>query len=277
MAQRITPALQDWIVAQWQTGCSAEAVLQAMKSAGWQEDVAIRAIQDTLAERIFPTEQAAIPLPRIDTEASPRQIDLGDGFAALRLVLQKPRVVVLDQFLSEAECDALIEEAKPKLARSLTVHTPSGGDEVNEARTSQGMFFERGQTPLVRRIEERIARLVQWPVEHGEGLQVLHYRPGAEYKPHHDYFEPDAPGTAAILQRGGQRVATLVMYLNQPEAGGGTTFPEVGLEIAPRKGSAVFFSYARPHPDTLSLHGGAPVLAGEKWVATKWLREGVFT
>jgi prolyl 4-hydroxylase len=71
-------------------------------------------------------------------------------------------------------------------------------------------------------------------------------------------------------------VGTLVMYLNTPARGGATTFPDAGLEVAPVRGSGVFFSYDRPHPSTRTLHGGAPVLAGEKWVATKWLREGVF-
>jgi prolyl 4-hydroxylase len=71
-------------------------------------------------------------------------------------------------------------------------------------------------------------------------------------------------------------VGTVVMYLNTPEQGGGTTFPELGLEVAPIKGNALFFSYDRPHPSTRTLHGGAPVLAGEKWVATKWMRERQF-
>jgi prolyl 4-hydroxylase len=190
--------------------------------------------------------------------------------------MQLPRVVVLSGFLSPQECDALVDAARPRLARSLTVQTQTGGEEVNADRTSQGMFFDRGETPLLQAIEARIARLVNWPVEHGEGIQVLHYRPGAEYKPHYDYFDPEQPGTPTILRRGGQRVATLVMYLNDPQAGGGTTFPDVGLEVAPRKGSVVFFNYDRPHPATRSLHGGAPVVAGDKWVATKWLREGVF-
>ena len=61
-----------------------------------------------------------------------------------------------------------------------------------------------------------------------------------------------------------------------PEGGGATTFPDVGLEVAPVRGNAVFFSYERAHASTKTLHGGAPVTAGEKWVATKWLREGVF-
>jgi prolyl 4-hydroxylase len=105
---------------------------------------------------------------------------------------------------------------------------------------------------------------------------VLRYRPGAEYRPHHDYFDPGQPGTAAVLARGGQRLATLVMYLDTPAGGGATSFPDIGLEVAPVKGHAVFFSYDRPHASTRTLHGGAPVLAGEKWVATKWLRERRF-
>jgi prolyl 4-hydroxylase len=166
--------------------------------------------------------------------------------------------------------------AKPRLARSLTVDTKSGGEEVNADRTSNGMFFQRGETELIRVIESRIARLVNWPEENGEGLQVLHYLPGTQYKPHYDYFDPQEPGTPTILQRGGQRVGTLIMYLGEPEKGGGTSFPDVHLEVAPKRGNAVFFSYERAHPSTRTLHGGTPVLAGEKWIATKWLRERKF-
>jgi prolyl 4-hydroxylase len=66
------------------------------------------------------------------------------------------------------------------------------------------------------------------------------------------------------------------MYLQEPQQGGATTFPDVGLEVAPARGCGVFFSYDRPDPSTRTLHGGAAVLAGEKWVATKWLREREF-
>ena len=186
-------------------------------------------------------------------------------------------MVVLAGFLSDAECDALVDAARPRLARSLTVQTATGGEEVNPDRTSEGMFFNRGETPLVQRIEARIAALLNWPVENGEGMQVLHYSPGAQYKPHYDYFDTSEPGTPTILRRGGQRVGTLVMYLNNPVKGGGTTFPDAGLEVMPQRGHAVFFSYDSPSPATRSLHGGAPVLEGEKWIATKWLREGMFT
>ncbi|MDP1789407.1 MAG: 2OG-Fe(II) oxygenase, partial [Methylibium sp.] len=192
------------------------------------------------------------------------------------MTMRDPRVIVFSGLLSDEECDEIVALAGARLARSHTVDTATGASEINAARTSDGMFFTRGEHAVCARFEARIAALLNWPVENGEGLQVLHYRPGAEYKPHYDYFDPEQPGTPAVLKRGGQRVATLVTYLNTPLRGGGTTFPDVGLEITPHKGHTVFFSYDRPHPSTRSLHGGAPVLDGEKWVATKWLRVGRF-
>ncbi|MBK8101662.1 MAG: 2OG-Fe(II) oxygenase [Planctomycetes bacterium] len=62
------------------------------------------------------------------------------------------------------------------------------------------------------------------------------------------------------------------MYLNTPECGGATTFPDIAVDVAPHAGNALFFAYDRPHPDTRTRHVGAPVLAGEKWIATRWLR-----
>ena len=284
MSQIITLELKHWILEQARDGHSPESVLAAMQASGWQTDVAIRALEDTLQQHLQQTQAAAaasggpvgVPVPDLDLTGSPSRIDAGDREVEVIATLGSPRVVVLGGLLSDEECDGLIEAARPRLARSLTVQTQTGGEEANPDRTSQGMFFQRGESELISRIEARIARLVQWPVDHGEGVQVLRYRPGAEYKPHYDYFDPGEPGTPTILRRGGQRVGTLVMYLNQPEQGGGTTFPDIGLEVAPVRGNAVFFSYDRPHPATRTLHGGAPVIAGEKWVATKWLREGVF-
>ena len=190
--------------------------------------------------------------------------------------LREPRVVVFGGLLSHAECDELVALAQARLARSETVQVSTGSSEVNSSRTSEGMFFERGENTLCARIEARIAALLGWPLENGEGLQILRYSPGAEYKPHYDYFDPAQPGTSVILQRGGQRVASVVMYLAAPLRGGATVFPDVNLEVSAIKGNAVFFSYDSAHPRTRTLHGGAPVLEGEKWVATKWLRQGRF-
>jgi prolyl 4-hydroxylase len=189
--------------------------------------------------------------------------------------LLHPRVVVFGGVLSAEECDELVELARQRVRRSMVFNPDTGGDDLHDARTSEGMFFRRGENPLCARIDERLAALTGWPLENGEGLQVLRYGPGAEYKPHHDYFDPATPGADVALKRGGQRVASIVMYLNTPLRGGATTFPDARFEVAAIKGNAVFFSYDRPHPMTATLHGGAPVVVGEKWVATKWLRERV--
>lgn len=279
--QAITPELRRWIIEQAQAGHAAPVVLQSMRDAGWDEDVAAEAMEVTLQDHLntLAVQQGqppGVPVPEPRLDDSPAQLDCGDRTVNVLLTMAQPRIVVFSNLLSAEECDALIAAAAPRMARSLTVATKTGGEEVNDDRTSDGMFFQRGESPLIQCIEERIARLLQWPIENGEGLQVLHYRPGAEYKPHYDYFDPAEPGTPTIIQRGGQRVGTLVMYLNTPEKGGGTTFPDVHVEVAPQRGNAVFFSYERPHPSTRTLHGGAPVIAGEKWIATKWLREREF-
>jgi prolyl 4-hydroxylase len=279
--QQITPQLRQWIVEQAQAGHTAESVLKSMLASGWNEDVAIEAMESTLRAHVEESAvqqglPPAVPVPDAKLDESPLYLDVGDRKVCVLQAMYEPRVIVFGGLLSDAECEQLIELAKPRLARSLTVATKTGGEEVNADRTSNGMFFQRGENELVRVIESRIARLLDWPEENGEGLQVLHYTPGTEYKPHYDYFDPNEPGTPTILKRGGQRVGTVIMYLGEPEKGGGTSFPDIHMEVAPRRGNAVFFSYERAHPSTKSLHGGAPVLAGEKWIATKWLRERRF-
>jgi prolyl 4-hydroxylase len=293
--QHITEELRRWIAEQARAGCRPEDVLAAMQAAGWHEDAALDAMEQVLsplAEQALrqggsglqtlaaANDAAALPpaspVPEPALDGKPWRL-MGDGQRVQVLTtLKSPRVFVFGSFLSDAECEGLIALSRPRLARSETVQNDTGGSEVHAARTSDGMFFERGEQPLIATIEARIAELVCWPVSHGEGLQILRYRPGAEYRPHFDYFDPKHSGTPRVLERGGQRVGTLVIYLNTPEGGGSTTFPDAGLEVAPIRGNAVFFSYDRPHPGTKTLHGGAPVTAGEKWVATKWMREGVF-
>ncbi len=217
----------------------------------------------------------SVPMPSPGDAGS--TLDGGDKWVEVLLRQHAPELLVFTNFLSAPECAALMDLARPRLSRSLTVDIKTGGEELHLSRTSQGMFFERLESALVQRIEVRIAKLLHWPAPNGEGLQVLRYGKGAEYRPHYDYFDPAEPGTEEILKRGGQRVGTLIMYLNDPEKGGATVFPELGLKVKPKRGQAVFFSYTAPHPSTRTLHAGEPVMAGEKWIATKWLREREFS
>jgi len=240
---------------------------------GSTEDMA-RKLRTSNGASKSPPKQCANTIPAIQLKRGAYSLDLGDRKVHVLFALEHPRVIGLEGLLSDDECSALIEAATVRMSRSLTVESASCTSTAHVARTSFGMFFQRGENIVVQRVEERIARLVSWPVERGEGLQVLNYQAGAQYLPHYDYFDPAASAAFANSQCGGQRVATVVVYLNDPIAGGETSFPQAGLVVAPRRGNAVFFSYPTPSPETKTLHGGEPIVTGEKWVATKWLRQG---
>lgn len=189
-----------------------------------------------------------------------------------------PDVVVLENVLTAAECDELIALSQPKLKRSTIVDHETGAEEVMALRGSDGTYFLRGENAFVARIERRVAALLNIPMLNGEGIQILRYGIGAEYKPHYDFFLPESPGSVKHLEKGGQRIATLIIYLNEVEAGGETLFPEIDFNVFPRQGGAVYFAYcdAQTRLDRLTLHGGAPVLRGEKWIATIWYRQRVY-
>ena len=205
-------------------------------------------------------------------------IQLSDRLVHVRLRLSRPEIVLVDDFMADSECDELIGMAQHKLSPSTVVDLQSGGKILHEGRTSEGTHFQRNENPLIQRLELRISELLHFPIENGEGIQLLRYKIGGEYRPHFDFFPEQDPGSAVYLSQGGQRVSTLILYLNEVENGGETIFPDIHLNVIPRKGSALYFSYLNSFNqiDHLTLHGGAPVKSGEKWIATKWMRQNEY-
>lgn len=179
--------------------------------------------------------------------------------------LEEPLVVVLENVLSDEECNELIKLSTDKMKRSKIGTTR----EENELRTSSSMFIEESENELVERVETRISTIMNIPIAHGEGLQILRYTPGQQYKAHHDFFS----STHKVVNN--NRISTLVMYLNDVEEGGETFFPQLNFSVSPKKGMAVYFEYFYNDQtlNELTLHGGAPVITGEKWVATQWMRK----
>ncbi|XP_060673100.1 probable prolyl 4-hydroxylase 3 [Ziziphus jujuba] len=199
----------------------------------------------------------------------------------------EPRAFIYHNFLSKEECEYLIGLAKPHMAKSTVVDSATGRSKDSRVRTSSGMFLKRGRDKIIRDIEKRIADFTFIPVEHGEGLQVLHYEVGQKYDAHFDYFLDEFN-----TKNGGQRIATLLMYLSDVEEGGETVFPSAkgnissvpwwdelsecgkkGLAVKPKMGNALLFWSMRPDAtlDPSSLHGGCPVIKGNKWSSTKWM------
>ncbi|WP_342598779.1 2OG-Fe(II) oxygenase [Psychrobacillus sp. FSL H8-0483] len=179
--------------------------------------------------------------------------------------LEEPLIVMLGNVLSNEECEELIRLSKDKMKRSKISTTR----EVNELRTSSSMFIEESENVIVARVEKRISSIMNIPIEHGEGIQILQYTPGQEYKAHYDFFS----STSKVANN--NRISTLVMYLNDVEQGGETFFPKLNFSVSPKKGMAVYFEYFYndQNLNDLTLHGGAPVITGEKWIATQWMRK----
>ena len=180
-----------------------------------------------------------------------------------------------------------------------TVVDLNGKDKNENERTSKGAFIREMDDLVMRMIEERIAMWTKLPAENGEHFYLLHYDRGDEYKPHFDAFDPDTPeatnftGLFSFLltkpklsfqQRAtwttgwgsaGPRIATVLLHLRAPTAGGETEFPIANVSVPIRRGDATLFWTYSPEMkwDPLSLHAGKPVIEGEKVIATKWIRQ----
>jgi prolyl 4-hydroxylase len=285
---RFSPDLSAWLLDSLARGQAPAALVQIMVSERMDPLVA-RAIVDAFVV----ARHTGLPPPvdSVTIEDEAPEYVYGTPILALRPSLattdrvvpvlgrlERPVVALLGNVFGAEECEELIELARPRLAPSTIVNPRSGQDEVAAQRTSDGMFFRLAETPLVARLDRRISELMQLPVENGEGFQILHYTAGTDAAPHFDFLEPSNEANRASILRSGQRVSTLITYLNQVESGGETSFPEIGLSVSPVRGNAVYFEYcnAAGQVDRRSLHAGNRVRSGEKWVATKWMRQRRF-
>jgi prolyl 4-hydroxylase len=292
---QIPTALQTWLRTMQERNFAHDEVVQALVdakydaqyarsvvAAAWREPakrpaapVVVEVTTDACtAHDVVAAHEPSRPLS-MQLAEMPNSLETPDRAVEMLFVIEAPRVVLFGNLLSHDECDLLISQSRDKLERSSVVNASTGAYDVHPHRTSSGTYFKRGENELLQRIEKRIAELVDCPIEQGEPIQVLHYEPGGEYKPHFDYFDPAHPGNKEVLAQGGQRIATLIMYLNDVTRGGSTVFPEIGLDVLPRKGNAVYFAYCDEAGalDARTLHGGSPVGSGEKWIATKWFRQ----
>jgi prolyl 4-hydroxylase len=282
---RLSSELRSWISHNLARGCEPSVLVASMVEQRFEPAVARGIVTAFVTAGGSPAGDSVdieLQEPAYVYEASRlargNVISAGDREITVLSRIEQPILAVLAGVLSDDECRQLIELARPRLARSTVVDPVSGVNAVADYRNSEGMFFRLEENPLIARLDRRISVLMGCEVERGEGLQVLRYGVGGHTAPHFDFLLPTGATNEASLARSGQRVSTLIIYLNDVEEGGATVFPSLGLAVTPRRGNAVYFEYAnsRQQLDGKSLHAGAPVVRGEKWAMTKWMRSRKF-
>jgi prolyl 4-hydroxylase len=179
---------------------------------------------------------------------------------------ESPDVLLVPRLLSAAECDYLVEAAKPGFRPSVIVDVRTGREYQDPIRTSEGSTMHwLIEDPAVHALNRRLAAIGGTAAEQGEPLQILRYRPGQQYRNHMDWL----PGEA------NRRMTTALVWLNEGYGGGETVFVRTGLQVKGRKGDALLFRNGLPdgRPDPASEHAGLPVTKGIKLLASRWIRE----
>ena len=180
-------------------------------------------------------------------------------------------------FLNAEECFDLIKLIDANAEPSTVVGNERGGNPytIDARRTSKSCHLAAHVAPVAKKVDRKIADAIGFDLSHADPIQAQKYDAGEEFQPHHDYFEPGTPGYDNFCQEKGQRSWTFMIYLNDVKNGGATVFPAIHRSFKPSSGTAVIWNNLLPEGpvNPATLHGGAPVKTGVKYIITKWFRE----
>jgi predicted 2-oxoglutarate/Fe(II)-dependent dioxygenase YbiX len=163
------------------------------------------------------------------------------------------------------------------MQRAKMVEGYGGGARLTPNRTNSDFIFDIFSADcILALVRERISALVKLPIAAMEPPQIFHYAVGQELKAHVDYLQRGDRAEPGAYQ--GDRIATVLVYLNDDFEGGETWFPRADLKVKTAKGDALFFANVDGGgaPDPESLHAGLPPLRGEKWLLSQWIHDRPF-
>lgn len=177
-------------------------------------------------------------------------------------VYRKPQV--FRQFITPEECAYIMETAQDKLSASTISENRTVDKTVRDSKTA---WLEKDD-PIVKKVIERCIALTDRPITNCEKLQVLKYEPGGFYRPHHDAC------CLKSCEEKNQRMFTFIIVLSDDFRGGETKFPTLKKSYKLNTGDVLFFDNLDNYGmcTTQALHGGEPVLSGEKWICNLWVR-----
>jgi prolyl 4-hydroxylase len=191
-----------------------------------------------------------------------------------------PLILRLNSFLTAEECAFVIDTCRLVMKKCETIGaTNRNCDEevVKIVRNNSSiMWMKHGEEahPTISGFLSRIKDALRLNIPpNNELMQVHMYEPDEMCEPHHDYYEKNNYS----IKRFGQRLSTILIYLNNVEAGGNTNFPRLNISIPARRGDVILFHNVRANGETdpRTLHSGEKVLRGYKWVAIKVINEDI--
>lgn len=189
---------------------------------------------------------------------------------AMRIPSNKLDIFIVRDFLDERDCTELIElidaDREPSKLLSQT-HDP-------EFRTSDSCNLNPYDDTVIR-IEDKLTDLMGIDPAQGETIQGQRYAVGQQFKAHYDFFHQGEDYWEDMQKSGGQRTWTAMVFLNDVEGGGETFFEHAAVKVTPRRGNLLTWNNmdAWGQSNSYALHQGMPVIAGTKYIITKWFRE----
>ncbi len=270
--KRLDAEWTGWLRQNMERGCNREELLGILLGNAFD----IGSIRSAMGEEFPANSPVALAAegrsadpPDLETIARPRMTQGASG--AVRFDHPAIQLYCLRDFLSAAECDGIVAVANPHLRPSTVTIEPDD----RYFRTSRTCDLSLVDSPVVRALDDKIARTLGISMAYSEGIQAQRYDVGEEFKAHTDYFEPGTPEYDKFAGALGNRTWTFMVYLNDVEGGGATHFVALSHSFMPEKGMALAWNNLRTDGtvNTDTLHAGTPVTAGHKIIITKWFRE----
>jgi len=260
---------KGWINENLRRGCDPVGLVEIMQKNGFTLD----AIRQAMGVH-FPAKfgmASAITMQTINYQALASvpvaQMEWKSGFKYIEN--DKLQLYTIENFLTDEECDKLIELSDPNV-RPSTITIYSEG-----YRTSYTSDLIDLKSPFVEEIDKKISTALGIRLSYSEGIQAQRYDIGQEFKAHTDFFEPNTDEYKVHATLMGNRTWTFMIYLNTTPKGGETRFTNIDKNFKPVKGMAVVWNNLYPDGTVNrdSMHWGMPVEEGQKYIITKWFRE----
>lgn len=258
-----------WIEQNWEAALNLLAAAAERGSFDAREQLCLMAERTSYDGQDVPKNYWSLLRRRIhlETLVQPRSLP--------EQISESPRVWLVRNFARDVTCERMIRKAQGKLKPAKMYDRQTGVQSYLEGRNNSDYMFDISETGLVLLLTRiRMSLLLSLPVLNMEPPQILHYRPGQELRAHFDFIvEEGGKGPVA-----NDRAATFLVALNDDYEGGETEFLHTGLRWRGKTGDAIFFANLQDgKPDRTSLHAGRPVLRGEKWLLSQWVRSAAYT